>query len=272
LHRLRLRQSEKKIQARVMTQQLERERIADGLHDTLLQSVQGLMMMFHSAVENSARDGKASEAMTRALELAQQVVDDGRDQMLDLRSHLGVDVDLDKGLMKTAAEFSALSGVKIDFAVDFDRNSLSMDAAEACYRVGREAMFNAARHSGTVAIHVRIHADPTALTLEVIDDGRGISQDVLESGRPGHRGLAGMRARARQIGGSLEVISQLAQGTTIRMSVPARIAFKDRGWLSEWIGRRAIGRRPGAWREGSRQRAAQPDAGEQGDRVEKVKA
>jgi len=64
------------------------------------------------------------------------------------------------------------------------------------------------------------------LRLLVRDDGRGIDQQVLRSGREGHWGIPGMRERAEEIGASLKLWSREGAGTEVELSIPGRIAYE----------------------------------------------
>jgi signal transduction histidine kinase len=62
--------------------------------------------------------------------------------------------------------------------------------------------------------------------VRVQDDGRGVSDEVIDAGRPGHFGLHGMRKRAKNIGATLKVWSRVGQGTEVAVIVPGRSAFQ----------------------------------------------
>ena len=94
------------------------------------------------------------------------------------------------------------------------------------YRIGREAIINAFRHSGARTIGVEIEYSARQFRLVVRDDGRGIDPQVLRAGREGHWGLRGMRERSERIGAQLRVWSRLEKGTRVEMSVPGHIAFR----------------------------------------------
>jgi signal transduction histidine kinase len=95
------------------------------------------------------------------------------------------------------------------------------------YRIGREALVNAFRHSCATSIEVELEYESKRLHMSVRDNGRGIDPHVLRSGRDGHWGLAGMRERAERIGGEFHVWSSASAGTEIELSVPARVAFRS---------------------------------------------
>jgi len=96
------------------------------------------------------------------------------------------------------------------------------------YRIGREALTNAFRHSGAKNIEVALVYCTDELRVSVRDDGNGIDPQVLQNGRAGHWGLAGMRERAEKIGAKLEVMSSRTTGTEVELRVPVRIAFESK--------------------------------------------
>jgi signal transduction histidine kinase len=108
--------------------------------------------------------------------------------------------------------------------------------SDEIYRIAREAFANAFRHSQAAKIEVEVTYDPASLCLRVRDDGAGIGPEILASGKEGHWGLSGMRARARQIGAQLNVLSNPGSGAEIDLTLPATVAYvgapKKRRWYS----------------------------------------
>jgi len=94
------------------------------------------------------------------------------------------------------------------------------------YRIGREALINAFRHSSAQNIELELEYAAAQLRLLVRDDGCGIDPDVLRAGREGHWGLPGMRERAERIGAHFHVWSSSTAGTEVELSVPSQIAFR----------------------------------------------
>ena len=93
-------------------------------------------------------------------------------------------------------------------------------------RIAREAISNSLRHAAARTIIVELHHGTDRLSLAIIDDGIGLSAAVLAAGsREGHYGMVGMRERAQRMDGAVEIISTTRTGTTIRVTVPARVAY-----------------------------------------------
>jgi signal transduction histidine kinase len=95
------------------------------------------------------------------------------------------------------------------------------------YRIAREAIINAYRHSGAKNIEAQIVFRPTELRIVVRDNGRGMDAQDVQNERTGHWGLQGMRERANRIGAQLRVLSRTASGTEVDLCVPGRIAFQS---------------------------------------------
>jgi signal transduction histidine kinase len=94
------------------------------------------------------------------------------------------------------------------------------------YRIAREAIANAFRHAAADRIDVEVSFTSDELRVRVQDDGRGVSDEMIQAGRPGHFGLQGMRKRSKSIGATLNVWSRVDVGTEVAVIVPGRSAFQ----------------------------------------------
>jgi signal transduction histidine kinase len=214
----------------------ERTRIARELHDTLLQSFQGLMLHFQ-AVNDALPPGKEKEALEKALDRADQAIVEGRDAIQNLRSSTTVTNEL-------AQAMSAL-GEELASAEDGERRSTTFHVSiegrprelhpilrDDIYRIAREALRNAFRHAQASKIEAEITYSERLLRLRIRDDGKGIDPKLLDAGRDGHWGLPGMRERAQQMGAQLDMWSEVGAGTEVELSIPGPVAYgqsPDRG-------------------------------------------
>ena len=112
--------------------------------------------------------------------------------------------------------------------------SLKPIIRDEVYRIGREALVNAFRHSGATHIEIELEYGPKELSVFVRDDGRGVQPEVLEAGSEGHWGVTGMRERAQRIGGSLRIRSRAAAGTEVELRIPAQVAFEPQASRWPW--------------------------------------
>ena len=223
----------------------ERTRIAQDLHDTLLQGLLSASMQLHIADERLSSDSPAKPLVGRVLELMGQVVDEGRNAVRGLRAS-GSDLrDLEQSFAKIKEELALPDTGDLKVVVNGGSRPLHPVIRDEVYRIGREALVNAFRHSQASRIEVQLEFTGKDLRLLVRDNGCGIDPGVVLSGREGHWGLSGMRERANEIGGKLRVLSRTGAGTEVELIIPSHIAFESDdshrklGWLSRLHTRKA---------------------------------
>jgi signal transduction histidine kinase len=211
----------------------ERTRIARELHDTLLQSFQGLMLHFQ-AVNDLLPAGKAKEALEKALDRADQAIVEGRDAIQNLRSSTTVANELGQAMASLGEEFGGARDGKggsptLRVSMEGTPRELHPILRDDIYRIAREALRNAFLHSQASKIEADITYDARLLRLRIRDDGKGIDPKLLAAGRDGHWGLAGMRERAEQIGAKLDIWSEVGAGTEVELCVPGSVAYGAEG-------------------------------------------
>jgi signal transduction histidine kinase len=144
----------------------------------------------------------------------------------DLRSPTTITNDLDQALRTLGDELVTQDSAAFHVVVEGAARDLHPLIRDEIYRISVEALRNAFGHARAHHIETEIAYGGRALLLRIRDDGVGIPSEILEQGRPGHYGLAGMRERARQIGGKLEIWSGARAGTEIAISIPGSIAYR----------------------------------------------
>jgi len=247
LYRVWTFQVTRKLNRRFEERLAERTRVAQELHDTLLQGVLSASMQLHVAVDQLPEGSSDRPALNRVLELMGHVIDEGRNTLRGLRSSIENPQDLENSLSRVPEELGIRQG--IDFRVVVEGSSMPLRSVvrDDGYSIGREALVNAFRHSRAKRINIELDYAPGQLRVLVRDDGCGIDTQVLESGRDGHWGLSGMRERAERIGARLKVMSRAGAGTEVELRVPGDIAFESDSpasaskWLTglyHWHGRR----------------------------------
>jgi signal transduction histidine kinase len=213
----------------------ERTRIAQELHDTLLQGILSASMQLHVATNNLPADSPMKLRFKRVLELIAQVIEEGRNAIRGLRLSQTPSLDLGEALAQIQREFSIEAGVHFNVVVTGDTMPLPAALRDEVYLIGREALINAFRHSRAQNIKVELDYDPRHFRLLVRDDGQGIHAQVLQAGLDGHWGLPGMRERAERLGGRLNVRSRAAAGTEIELSLPGHVAFRAHAQRPKWF-------------------------------------
>jgi len=239
LVRLRLLALTKRLNFRFEERLAERTRIAQELHDTLLQGFLSASMQLHVADDQLPADSKAKPLVGRVLELMNKVIEEGRNAVRGLRLSSGGSEDLEQAFSGIREELAVARGSAFRVLIEGETRMLHPVIREEVYRIGREALVNAFRHSHASNIELELEYASSYLRLLVRDNGSGIDPQVVRKGREGHWGLSGMRERAERIGARFRVLSGASIGTEIELSVPGHIAFQfpasARQW--GWLGR-----------------------------------
>jgi signal transduction histidine kinase len=233
LYQLRLRQLHHQFSIGLDARVNERMRIARELHDTLLQSFQGLMLRFQTVDEMlPSRPLDAKKALEGALDRADQAISEGRDAITDIRTSTLASGDLAKSITalmtNLSEELAAGNGRSVTFRVLVEGvpRAVRPTLQDEIYRIARESLRNAFCHAEAGHIETEITYGES-LRLRFRDDGKGIDPSVVEhGGRSGHWGLPGIRERAKQIGAQLAVWSELGAGTEIELTIPESIAYE----------------------------------------------
>jgi PAS domain S-box-containing protein len=223
-------ESRKKEEERVRRENVrleERTRIAQELHDTLLQTFISASMHLGVALDGPAAQGPLRPRLDRVLEIMNQGIEEGRHAIQDLRSLDSRPLDLVLALSRIQEELSAQTGIDFRVIVAGRQQPLRALVRQEIYRIGREALVNAFRHSRAQRVEFELEYADSDLHMRVRDNGCGIAPEILRAGREGHWGLEGMRERASKIGGQLRISSNGEGGTNVHLSIPGCVAFQS---------------------------------------------
>jgi ligand-binding sensor domain-containing protein/signal transduction histidine kinase len=231
VYQLRVQQLHRQFNIGLEARVNEQTRIARDLHDTLLQTLHGLMFQFQ-AVRNllPRRPEDAIRSLDDAIDETERALAESRDAIQGLRSEATARENLADLLTITMQELTAAAegtAPIFDLIEEGERRALSTATKNEIYRIALEILRNAFRHSNATRIEAEIRHDNQMLRLRIRDNGRGIDPKVLkEGGRPGHWGLRGIRERAERIGSRLDFWSESGAGTEVQLTVPAAIAYE----------------------------------------------
>lgn len=220
---LRLKEVATREQERLLIRATERERVAQDLHDTLLQGVMGLILRFQ--VEADRLPQAEATGLQRVIDEADALWKEGRNRVKDLRETLPAVRRLED-VLRALGESQAQGRVtRFSLTVVGPSRPLNPDVAAELLLIAREALFNAFNHAGAPLISVDVLYGERAFGMAIIDNGRGIPHEVLAAGgKPGHWGLGGMRRRGKAAGAEVQIISG-PEGTTVNIQVAGRRAY-----------------------------------------------
>lgn len=203
----------------------ERERIARELHDTLLQSTQGLILHIQGVASSMPAVDPTRQRIEALLDRADQVVIEARERVLDLRTLQADGTELLDSLRSVGEELHR-EGVDFQVVSHGTPRPLDRTVIDQLGCIGLEALRNAFAHAQATTIHVEVSFGAQEFQLSIRDNGVGLPAAwQMDGGREGHWGLAGMRERAKQIGARLTFNSGAEGGTTVEVRVPGRVAY-----------------------------------------------
>lgn len=217
-YRLHLRQVHVRFQAVLA----ERGRLAREIHDTLLQSVSGILFQLEAITRRFALDSQATAQIDQLIARGRETADDARRSIWDLRPRALEGRDLANALRELVRESQSAGSPAVRLDVLGLPRRLPDRIERNFFRVAREAVANALKHAQAQAIIVRLQFGDRQVRLSVADDGRGIRSQAAPALPDGHYGLLSMQERAYESGGQLTVRNLPGGGTEVALSVAER--------------------------------------------------
>ncbi len=199
----------------------ERERLARELHDGLAQD---LWLAKLKATRLAAQPELGAEARVLGDEIAAAVdagIAEARQVVATLRASDATNGSLRELIARSLEDFEDRFGLAVEWECPAELPTLPARAEVEALRIVGEALTNVRRHADATVVRVRGGVEDGRLALEIRDNGRGFEPASLGAGT---YGVAGMRERAAQIGGELEIDSAPRQGTSVRLRVPVAMA------------------------------------------------
>ncbi len=204
----------------------ERERIARELHDTLLQSIQSLILHVHAAVMRLPAKDEVRTQLETALHQADAVVEEGRGRICELRGEDAHKLKLPDAVLAAAARLQPADAGAIRLKMGGMMRQLAPNVYVEAVAIVTEAVANAYSHASAETIEVQLEYGARELRCIVRDDGIGIPAEILrEGGRQNHWGLRGMAERAATIHAKLVLRSCASNGTEWQLVIPAALAY-----------------------------------------------
>jgi signal transduction histidine kinase len=232
LHEERIAYLRQQLAQMTAVQEAERQRIARELHDGLGPALASLNVRLQTTRKSLEREQHpAAQEIQELAELAQVNIKDIRQLIYDLRPLALDELGLLPALREYLHNYQQENGFQVNLFVNQDETILSPEMETTIFRLIQEALTNIARHADAQRVDISIKCDPHHLRVEIGDNGKGF--DLKEASRRaqkgGHLGLWSMRERVEQLGGRIQIDSQLTKGTRIQVELALRgnVASKD---------------------------------------------
>jgi signal transduction histidine kinase len=222
------RRAEQALQAAGARQQMlidqERERIARELHDGLAQLL-GYVTTKAMAVRLMLDNGQMESASQHLLQLeeaARALFVDVRQAILDLKMMEVSGTGLTDALKDLRAQFSRLSDLPVELALDPGVESLCLapEIELQLLRVAQEALANVRKHAAATRAWINLQIDRGVLQLTVVDDGQGFDPNQVRASLRPHFGVGSMRERAEAVGAKFYLASEPGTGTRVTVQLP----------------------------------------------------
>ncbi len=195
----------------------ERTGIAREIHDELGQALTGLKLDIAWMKHRLPRDHEMMAQCVSIIERIDRTLTAVRRIATELRPSVLDQLGLAAALEWQGQEFGARTGIEVDMELMVG-GTISDDLGSSAFRILQESLTNVARHAKATRVIIRLAQSPALLTLEVSDNGIGLSPEELEGTMS--LGLIGMRERALACGGEFSISGKPGRGTTVFLRVP----------------------------------------------------
>ncbi|MFQ5616996.1 MAG: GAF domain-containing protein, partial [Anaerolineales bacterium] len=195
----------------------ERQRLSRNLHDSVTQSLYGLVTLTEAGQEHLEKGAleRAGEMFDRLGTVARQALKEMRLFIFELHPPALEEAGLAAALQMRLDAVEGRSGVQARIAGDDVDIHLPQPVEETLYYIAQEALNNILKHAGDCSASISLHAEGEKLVIEIADNGCGFDPQAAPAGV----GLRNMRERAAEIGAALEVRSAPGEGVRVRVVV-----------------------------------------------------
>ncbi|MCD4784483.1 MAG: response regulator [Candidatus Eremiobacteraeota bacterium] len=207
----------------IQAQEEERKRIAAELHDTIAQSLVGILTKVQTCQLLMKKD--PSQVLGKLEELKNVVGDnvkEVRQIIFNLRPSSLDDLGLVPSLENYIKRFEKEHNIHVEFRINNRERRLPTTVETAVFRIIQEALTNVRKHSNADKTLVRLTFQPKILSLRIADNGEGFEwEEVTERFMKGHsHGIQGMKERVSVLGGTFKITTEKGKGCVVNAQVP----------------------------------------------------
>jgi len=210
-------------------QDYERRRIARELHDSTAQLLAALMISLSRLQEPGLKPDRQRQALSEANELAAACSAEIRTVTCLLHPPLLDEVGLPTALQSYAQGFNQRTGIQVEIKIPPGFGRLGSELEATLFRIVQEGLANVHKHSGSQLAVVRLERDRHEVRLVLQDRGRGLPKALRKEAKGFVRfgiGIVGMRERAEQLGGRLELTSNDI-GAKLTVTLPLAHSYEE---------------------------------------------
>jgi signal transduction histidine kinase len=214
-----------------VAQQNERKRIAQELHDTLLQGFTCVSLKLDALTSGLPLEmSETKEQLQKILEQTDEYLSEARRAIWGLRSTaLDGTEDLPGALVKASKRALAGTSIELSFCVQGAEHKIQRVTENNLLRICEEAVANAVKHARPTQVEVTLEFNSDAVQLRVRDDGCGFDPARTEAAKRGHFGLVGIKERVEALSGMLSIDSAPDRGTSLWVIIPTDARQRNHG-------------------------------------------
>lgn len=211
----------------------ERGRLAREMHDTVIQGCTSISALLEAvASQGEPADPLAHDLMEHAREQARVTTNEARETVRNWRQNKPAESMLVPALQHLADKISKESGISVACEAEGKPFVLNQFATHELMMMAREAIYNAVFHADPANIVMKVIFADNYVSLGVKDDGAGFDLSILSSQDELHYGLLGMKERARALGGTFSLDTEIGKGTELQIQIPRRASAAQSAMLS----------------------------------------
>ena len=208
----------KRISSLLDGQEMERQRLARDLHDSLGQSI--LTANIKLEQTKTANDEKKQIIITETQELLKQIIQEIRNISNDLMPPILATFGIEKGLRNFCEETSKNTGIEIRFTSDNIPETLPSSLQIYLFRISQEAINNIIKHSAANNVLISMFYSQNSVFLTIEDDGKGFDFEKTDTNG---NGIMNIKERVKFLKGECRFYSKLGKGTQIEIAIPLMI-------------------------------------------------
>lgn len=200
-------------------QEVERARLARDLHDEIGQNQTAILLGLRALLGATDLE-KAREQARVIYDISSRAIDATRRLARGLSPAILADFGIAQALAGLCEDLQAATDIEVSFHAESGLPQLGAEGEVALFRMAQEALTNAVRHAQATRIEVELERSSDRTVLRVTDDGKGLRAEPRGDGAFG-LGLAGMRERARLLGGTFRIGPGPGEGTVVEVELPS---------------------------------------------------
>jgi signal transduction histidine kinase/CheY-like chemotaxis protein len=207
----------------IVAQEEERKRIAGEIHDSIAQSMVGILTKIHTSQSLlSVNPEKVAEELEELRKIVADSVKEVREIIFNLRPSSLDDLGLVPSLENVIKRIERDTGIGIDLIVNERNLRLPSILETVAFRIIQEALNNVKKHSGARKAWIELYFEPTRLSLKIVDNGKGFNWESLSNKfiEGSSFGFLSMKERASLVGGLVDITSEENKGTTVSVEIP----------------------------------------------------